>query len=44
MSLLTDLTQIFSITDLIIFLAGAGLMGVGALIAYASSCENRRSS
>lgn len=44
MSLLTNLTQIFAVTDLIILLAGAGLMGVGVLIAYVSSREDRKSS
>jgi hypothetical protein len=40
MSLLTHLTQIFAITDLFIFLAGAALMGMGVLIAYVSSRED----
>jgi hypothetical protein len=40
MSLLTHLTQVFAVTDLIILLGGAGLMGVALLIAYVSSREN----
>jgi uncharacterized protein YjeT (DUF2065 family) len=44
MSLLTQLTQIFALTDLIILVTGAGLMGVGVLIAYVSSREDQSSS
>lgn len=44
MTLLTDCTQIFAIADLIIFVTGIGMIGVGVLVAYVSSRDDGKRS